>query len=222
MYTKAAVASALTLAAGITRAEEAVYVGEKAADVSLETWESVADQSNATSTAKFPGVDITKAYPGEAKDGWELTIAVKNNITGPGDDADSLFTGTTMSIAYPEGGDNATVDDSWHFCLYSFMVKPSSAKSDGFVAGSTPSCKDLVGSECIDDLKKNAVKNYAKDSCPVYKTTPSCLRDLEEVQEGMALSVSGRFLPVKCCFLGKRSTDTQLLISSRKRLRLLH
>ncbi len=198
MYTKAAVASALTLAAGLVRAEDAIFVGDKAADVSLDTWEDVAKQPNATSTAKFPGVDITKAYPGESKDGWELSVAVKNNITGPGDSG--FFTGTTMSIAYP--GDDASADDSWHFCLYTFIVHPSSATSDGFVAGSDPSCKDLVAYECIDDLKKNAIKNYAKDGCPAFKTTASCLRDLDE-QSGSPLSVSGKTVPCSRNFFSK-------------------
>lgn len=192
MYTRTAVASALTLAAGLVRAEDAIFVGDKAAEVSLDTWESVANQPNASSTAKFTGVDFTKAYPGEPKDGWELTISVKNNLTGPGDEG--FFTGTTMSIAFPEGGDDAEADDSWHFCLYTFIVHPSSATSDGFVAGSDPSCMNLVGGECIDDLKKYAVDNYAKDSCPTFKTTASCLRDLDE-QRPSALSVSGKTFP---------------------------
>ena len=186
MLTSSFVAIALMRLAAPVIAADPLLEGASAGDVSDDVWGSIMKSPNATSNATFSGYDITKSFPSSAQDGWQLSIALKKELDDPNGDGE--LTGTTMSLMAPD--DSASkVDDSWRICLHVFTVNPASADTWG--SGENPSCDGLVAKECVDDLQKNAVKNFG-DGCPTYSTTPSCLRDLPD-QKSMALAVTCTF-----------------------------
>lgn len=166
-------------------ADDAIVVGTNSGEVSANTWKDIASSPTNITTSSFTGFDISKAYPSSEQEGWELSIGVKENVKLSSEN----ITATVMSISRPSNGD---VDSSWHFCVYTFNVR--SISSYAYYAGQKDSCNNLVAPECIDDLKKIAVKNSATDSCNAYSSTASCLRDLDE-QSAMTLSVSGKSYP---------------------------
>ncbi|KAK4087698.1 hypothetical protein Purlil1_8029 [Purpureocillium lilacinum] len=181
----ATMAAVLGLATLVCAADDktTIYAGPNAQDISSETWQQVLDSPTNSSTANMTGFDVTKAYPGSEQEGWRLKIGVRGGLDGDGK------TATVMSLAPPAGGELANVSDTWHLCVYAFDVKASSATRWG--SGKTPSCSGLVADECVDQLSKDAVAGYAKDSCPEFSTKPACLRDLPE-QTAMALSLSAK------------------------------
>ena len=178
-------ASALAALASLASAADnssAIVVGAGASDISDSTWKSVVDAPTNATTSKFTGFDISKKFPSSEQSGWELGIDVKDGAKG----SNGNVTATVMSVTAPNG--NVSVDDSWHFCLYAFTVKATSATA--YTTGQNNSCSNLVISECVDDLKSNAVKSFSSDGCKAYDTTASCLRDLES-QTGKVVSISG-------------------------------
>lgn len=186
----------------VCAADNVIIVGDGASDVSANTWKDVASSPTNSTTSKFTGFDVSMDYPGSEQDGWELSVDVKENAKGP----NGNITATVLSISRPSNG---TFDKSWHFCVYAFTVKATS--SYAYFAGQKDSCNNLVAAECIDDLKKNAVKNSATDSCNAYSTTPSCLRDLDEEQKAKVLSLSGKFHPhVSKKYISRPSHGTRI------------
>ncbi|POR39021.1 Uncharacterized protein TPAR_00788 [Tolypocladium paradoxum] len=184
----AAAAALLGLAALASAADNnttAILTGANAKDVSSKTWAEVLDSPTNSSSAKFTGFDVTKGYPGAEQPGWQLEIGVKSDMPGN-------LTATVMSIAPPEGKKLDKVDDSWHLCVYAFNVNAASAASWG--SGKNDSCSGLVAVECLKNLQKDALSNYATGSCPDYSTKPACLRDLVE-QTSMSLSLSAKDIP---------------------------
>lgn len=167
----------------LAAADNVSVIGDRATDVSADAWKDIANFPTNTSTSKFTGFNISKAYPSSEQDGWQLTINVKEDVKGP----NGNITATVMSITSPS---NRTIDSSWHFCTCAFNVKATSAAA--YFSGQKDSCNNLVSSECIDDLKKNAARNSATSGCKAYSTTPGCLRNLDE-QSAKALSLSCKF-----------------------------
>lgn len=189
MRTNIAVSTALAGLAALVLAadgDKAIIQGDGAKDLPADSWQAVAEAPTNSTTSKFTGFDVSKAFPSSEQEGWELSIDVKENAKG----SNGNVTATVMSINPPS--DNTTIDDSWQFCVYAFNVKATSAYA--YHSGQTNSCNNLVNSECVDDLKRNGA-SAAAEGCKGYSTTASCLRDLDE-QSAMALSLSGKLLPV--------------------------
>lgn len=184
-----AVAFIICLARIASAADNAIVIGPKATEVTIDAWRDVVSSPTNGTTSKFKGFDTSKPYPGSEQEGWELSIGVKEYVNV----SNSNGTATIMSINPPSNG---SFDNSWHFCLYTFNVNPRSAAQ--YYGGQKDSCSNLVAKECIDDIKKNAVKNSATDGCTAYQTTPSCLRDISE-QSALVLSVPGEFILLVCC-----------------------
>jgi hypothetical protein len=180
-----AVSAAALLA--VARAQDAIVQGELAKDVSSDDWDSVAEDPNLTAQQTFTGKDVSSPYPGSDQKGWELTLAVKDDLEAPEDADEDLLTATTISLSAPDG--DTDFDDSWRVCVHVFPVKGSSA-GDGWGHEFEPDCKGLVAQECVDDLRKQGRKNFGA-GCEGYGIKPSCLRDLNE-QTGWSTTINGK------------------------------
>jgi hypothetical protein len=173
--------SAAALLQLANRANGQIYFGDLNDDVSSEDWASVAESANFTQTTTFTGRDVSGSYPGESQDDWSLHFAIKDDLEGAND---KQLTAGTISLSGPDGA--VEFDDSWELCVHVFNVKESS--SGGF-GSATDSCSGIVAPECVEDLLKDAISNYA-EGCSAYKTTPSCLRDIQEDTDGSYLAIN--------------------------------
>lgn len=173
---------ALTAAALAAVTNGQIVVGEGAADVNDEAWNSVMESANLTSTQEFTGRDVSTAFPGKTQEGWKLHVALKDDVDAP--NSDDKLTATTLSLSAP--GD-VKFDDSWNLCMHVFNVYPSSAGGWGSKFGSD--CSDMVALECVDDMRKYGISKFTGD-CASWTVTPSCLRDIEEAK-GSSISIKG-------------------------------
>lgn len=170
----------------VARAQDPIVQGEFAEDVSSDEWNSIAEDPNLTDSVSFSGKDVSSPYPGSNQNGWELSLAVKDDLEAPeGAEGDAL-TASTISLSAPDG--ETEFDDSWRLCLHVFPVQTSSA-GDGFGHEFDPDCNGLVATECVDDLRKQA-RNKFGAGCESWKITPSCLRDLND-QKGWSTTING-------------------------------
>lgn len=156
------------------------YAGKGFDDVSDDEWASVAESANFTQSTTFKGRDVSSSYPSKEQNDWSLLFSIKDDL----DAGDEQLTAGTISISGPDG--EVEFDDSWLLCVHVFNVTATSA--DGF-GSLTNGCDGIVAPECVDDLRKNAIKNFGV-GCPSYKTTPSCLRDVEQESRGAAISIN--------------------------------
>lgn len=169
----------------VARAQsDAIVNGDLAGDLSGDDWSSVSESANLTDSQTFTGRDVSSAYPAESQDGWQVRLAVKDNVPAP--DSDDFLTATTISLS-PPNEDDISFDESWRLCAHVFPVKDSSAV-DGFGTEFEPGCKGIVAGECIEDLRKMGQEEF-EAGCPSWEITPSCLRDLEK-QEGWSVDIN--------------------------------
>ncbi|OAQ64131.1 hypothetical protein VFPPC_05462 [Pochonia chlamydosporia 170] len=63
----------------LAAADNVSVIGDRATDVSADAWKDIANFPANTSTSKFTGLNISKAYPSSEQDGWQLTINVKDD-----------------------------------------------------------------------------------------------------------------------------------------------
>lgn len=161
-----------------------IVVGEGATDVSGEDWATVGESANLTQTQTFEGRDVTASFPGEPQEGWELRLALKDNL----ESGDSSWTAGTISLAGPDG--DVEVDDSWNLCVHVFPVKVSSG--NGFNSDFEPTCEGLVAPECVEDLISRGVDRF-ESGCPRFDFSPSCLRDVSETEDSTAVSINCMF-----------------------------
>lgn len=174
--------SAAALLQLASKANGQIVAGEGASDVSGDEWASVAESANYTQHATFPGRDVSSSFPGEEQE-WSLHFSIKDDLEA----GDEPVTAGTIALYGPE--DEVEFSDDWRLCVHVFNVKESSF--GGFAsAEGDDGCEGLVAPECVDDLRKNAIKNFGA-GCPDYKTTESCLRDVEENSRGSVVSVNG-------------------------------
>lgn len=179
MKSTQALSSAALLA--MAKAQDVITLGDGPEGVS---WDSVTKSANLTASQNFTGRDVSSSYPGSAQGGWEVSLALKDNVAVEG--SDDLLTARTITMSAPEGN-NATIDDSWRVCAHVFPV----SSSEGWGQEFDTNCKGLVAPECVDDLMKEGRKKFGA-GCPSWKITPSCLRDLEE-QKGDSVILNGMY-----------------------------
>lgn len=190
-YTRAVSAAALL---AVARAQDAIVQGSFANELSSDEWDSVAEDPNLTAQQTFTGKDVSSPYPGSDQKGWELTLAVKDDLEAPEEADEDLLTATTISLSAPDG--DTDFDDSWRVCVHVFPIKVSSA-GDGWGHEFEPDCKGLVAQECVDDLKKQGRKSFGA-GCESNGIKPSCRRDLEG-KTGWSTSINGKPPPWQDC-----------------------
>lgn len=176
--------SAAALLQLASKANGQVVAGDGSGDISGEEWATVASEANFTQHVTFEGYDVESSYPSSSQGDWSLHYSVKDLDSG-----DELLTAGTISIYGPD--DEVTFDDSWLLCVHVFEVKDTSA---GGFGSATNGCEDVVAVECVDDLRKNAIKNFG-EGCPSYKTTESCIRDIGDNVRGSVVAINCTCIP---------------------------
>lgn len=159
--------------------------GENAAELDGEQFAEVQESANMTASNTFTGRDVSASYPGEPQEGWQLRLAIKDDID-VGDDEQQVA--STISLEGPDG--SVDIDDSWNMCVYVYPIKESSGS--GFGSEYEPDCTALVAPECVDDILKRGREHYGTD-CPTISLVPSCLRDLVEDYDGDSIRINGTY-----------------------------
>ncbi|KAK7221903.1 hypothetical protein V2G26_009906 [Clonostachys chloroleuca] len=168
MHSKFALPAAATL---LQAASAQILYGADAGSLSSDTWSSVIESANYTDSQSVAGRDLSATYPGSEQDGWSLSFAIKDGVAGSGETK-------TPAGAISLSGPSSDFDDSWHLCLHVFPVRPASA-GGAWSTDFDGTCSGSVATECLDDLKKNALSNFGKD-CKTWSLTASCLRDIQD------------------------------------------
>jgi hypothetical protein len=130
--------------------------------LSIEEWQSLFKNSNATGTYAFEGYNVSEPSPANKTiDGWTAIIRVAN-ITGD-PNADIPYSGIDISVKAPDGmklpelNSSRTNSSNWHVCM-SFWT-PSRMK-DGTTDDAQDDdgdCSSFLSDECIEALKDEAL-----------------------------------------------------------------
>ncbi|KAH8652041.1 hypothetical protein BX600DRAFT_440955 [Xylariales sp. PMI_506] len=149
-----------------------------ALEFSQNSWESVLAQPNATGGVQITGFDISKDWPGEVVDGWELGINVTKSLTSAqllsssdqisGEDQ-QLFTGTSIYLKAPPNvinavrtaqiATNADASTTWMICVF-FITDAPSGEVDR--SDNNGTCK-AYSSQCVTDLQAAYVERFAQE-----------------------------------------------------------
>lgn len=137
--------------------------------------------SNSTGVFKIPGYDVSKPYPGEAMDGWTISIAALD-LPIPTFNAPDEYSyykpkvamlGYDIRIQAPDSliktnADTKKVDThpSWGMCMWSWSPPNHLEKELWNNKANKPlaadgSCKGFVPDACIAALEKQAADSYA-------------------------------------------------------------
>ncbi|SPJ81782.1 uncharacterized protein FTOL_09187 [Fusarium torulosum] len=130
--------------------------------LSIEEWQSLFKNSNATGAYAFEGYNVSEPSPAnKTVDGWTATIRVANITDDP--DADIPCPGIDISVKAPDGiklpelNSSRTNSSNWHVCM-SFWT-PSRMK-DGTADDAQDDdgdCSSFLSEECIEALKDEAL-----------------------------------------------------------------
>ncbi|KAI1637572.1 hypothetical protein F4809DRAFT_316705 [Biscogniauxia mediterranea] len=149
------------------------------------TWEANLASPNATGGASIAGYDITQRWPGQAVDGWTLSLNVSRDIPGSerqgsaggGDDDQQAYTGTSIFLRGPESvraalaANASAVDDetTWKICVVFIPNGPQQGDGDS----SNGTCTDnFLSAQCVGDLQQAYADKFAQNQ-DCYGTPPS-------------------------------------------------
>ncbi|KAI0598923.1 hypothetical protein F4775DRAFT_165382 [Biscogniauxia sp. FL1348] len=149
------------------------------------TWEANLASPNATGGTSITGYDITQPWPGQAVDGWTLSLNISRDIPGSErqdgegtgeQQQQQTYTGTSIFLRAPEGvradlaaTANATDETTWKICVVFIPNGPQ--EQDGDSANGTCAGNFLSG-QCVDELQQAYTDKFAQNQ-DCYGTPPS-------------------------------------------------
>ncbi|KAI0124031.1 hypothetical protein BJ170DRAFT_637943 [Xylariales sp. AK1849] len=158
---------------------QGTIVDGNATQFNKETWETSLASPNATGNFSISGFDISKQWPSEQVDGWELSVNVTSSISdsqtlNPSNSNNESFTGTSIYLKAPdsilnsiESNDNATDETTWKICVSVMTNGPDEATS----TADNGTC-NFLSAQCISDFQEAYADKFAENqNC--YASPPS-------------------------------------------------
>jgi hypothetical protein len=129
---------------------------------SIEEWQSLFKNPNATGTYAFEGYDVSEPSPAnKTVDGWTTTIRVANITDDP--DADQPYPGIDISVKAPDGmklpelNSSQTNSSNWHVCMSFWTLGQMEDRTTDDVQDDDGDCSSFLSEECIEALKDEAI-----------------------------------------------------------------
>ncbi|WZH48954.1 uncharacterized protein QYS62_010140 [Fusarium acuminatum] len=132
---------------------------------SIEEWQSLFKNPNATGTYAFEGYDVSEPSPAnKTVDGWTTTIRVANITDDP--DADQPYPGIDISVKAPDGmklpelNSSQTNSSNWHVCMSFWTLGQMEDRTTDDVQDDDGDCSSFLSEECIEALKDEAIGHF--------------------------------------------------------------
>ncbi|KAM0433045.1 hypothetical protein ACHAQK_009407 [Fusarium lateritium] len=129
---------------------------------SIEEWQSLFENSNATGTYAFEGYNVSEPSPAnKTVDGWTATIRVVNITDDP--EADLPYPGIDISVKAPEGmklpelNSSRTNSSNWHVCMSFWTPSRMKDETTDDAQDDDGDCSSFLSEECIEALKTEAL-----------------------------------------------------------------